>query len=115
MHLVDPPSPDYVPNPKEPEQVSLLPDYVPRKYPEYLAPSDAEIPVEDQPHADDASPIDLSPGYIANSDQKEEEEAFKEDKEEEHLAPANFTTVPLAVDPVGVSMVLEPDRTVQEP
>ncbi|GJZ13167.1 hypothetical protein Tco_0548397 [Tanacetum coccineum] len=137
MHLVDPPSPNYVPGPKEPVQAPLLPDYVPGpEYPEYLAPSDVEIPVEDQPYAADASPTTLSLGYIADFDPKEdpedesedgptdypanggdddddessgddaddedEEEASEEDKEEEeeHLALADSTAVPLAVDPV---------------
>nr|GEV51001.1 hypothetical protein [Tanacetum cinerariifolium] len=85
-------------------------------YPEYVAPSDDEIPIEDQPLPVDASPIALSPGYATDSDLKEdleedpadyptdggdeeeegsseddddeEDDAFKEDenKEEEHLA-----------------------------
>ncbi|GJY31170.1 aldehyde dehydrogenase family 3 member F1-like protein [Tanacetum coccineum] len=69
MHPVDPPSLDYVPSPKEPEQALLSPDYVPGPdYPEYLAPSDDELLVEDQPHDVDALPIALSPGYIVDSD-----------------------------------------------
>ncbi|GKG60341.1 hypothetical protein Tco_0611942, partial [Tanacetum coccineum] len=49
--------PDYVPDPKEPEQAPPSSDYVlGLEYPEYMAPSDAEIPVEDQPYAVDASP-----------------------------------------------------------
>ncbi|GKA50130.1 hypothetical protein Tco_0743203 [Tanacetum coccineum] len=72
-------------------------------YLEYLAPSDDDIIlVEDQPlHA---SPISLSPGYIADSEpiedglkedlkmdlidyvaDEQEEESFKEEEEEEHL------------------------------
>ncbi|GKF30151.1 hypothetical protein Tco_0096493, partial [Tanacetum coccineum] len=47
----------------EPE-VPLSPVHAP-KYPEYLASSDNDIaPVEDQPLP--ASPISLSPGYIAD-------------------------------------------------
>ncbi|GKD72157.1 hypothetical protein Tco_1330439 [Tanacetum coccineum] len=64
-----PASPDYVPGPEEPEQASLLPNYVPGpKYPEYLAPSDEEVPMEDQPYAIADSPIALSPGYVADSE-----------------------------------------------
>ncbi|GJW31849.1 hypothetical protein Tco_0051881 [Tanacetum coccineum] len=75
-----PPSPDYVHGPEEPEQASLSPDYVPKpEYPEYLVPSDAEAPIEDQ--LDDASPTALSPGYVADFDPEED---LKEDPEEDH-------------------------------
>ncbi|GJS13349.1 hypothetical protein Tco_0407821 [Tanacetum coccineum] len=76
-----PPSPDYVPSPEHPPSpVEVL--YVPDpKYPEYLVPSDAEAPLEDQPLPDDASPTALSPGYVADSDLDEDS---KEDPEEDH-------------------------------
>ncbi|GJW82516.1 hypothetical protein Tco_0146491 [Tanacetum coccineum] len=45
---------------------------------EYLVPSDAEAPIEDQPLLDDASPAALSQGYIADSDPEEDP---KEDPE----------------------------------
>nr|GEU82965.1 hypothetical protein [Tanacetum cinerariifolium] len=64
-----PPSLDYIPGLGEPEQASLSPHYVPNpEYPEYLVPSDAEAPIEDQPFLDDASPTTLVPGYIADID-----------------------------------------------
>ncbi|GKE74382.1 hypothetical protein Tco_1536423, partial [Tanacetum coccineum] len=70
-----PASPDYVPGPKELEQAPFSLDYVPRpKYLEYLAPSDEEIPIEDQPYAITDSPIALSLGYIADSDPEEDSE-----------------------------------------
>nr|GEY10707.1 hypothetical protein [Tanacetum cinerariifolium] len=51
MHLINPPSLDYVPGPEEPEQAPLSPDYMPgQEYPEYLASSDEEVPIEDQPY-----------------------------------------------------------------
>ncbi|GJX95999.1 hypothetical protein Tco_0351797, partial [Tanacetum coccineum] len=55
--------------------------YVPElDYPEYLVPSDAEVPLEDQPLPADASPVALSLGYVADSDPKEDpEEDFEED------------------------------------
>ncbi|GKD54131.1 hypothetical protein Tco_1287518 [Tanacetum coccineum] len=60
-----PPSPDYVPGPKHPP----LPVYVSEpEYPEYLVPSDAEEPIEDQSLPADASPTALSSGYIADFD-----------------------------------------------
>nr|GEY01954.1 hypothetical protein [Tanacetum cinerariifolium] len=80
MHQVDPPSPDYVLGPEEPEQAPLLPDYVPGpEYLEYLALSDKEVPVEDQPYVVSDSPIALSPGYIADSDLEEDLENESED------------------------------------
>ncbi|GKD15548.1 hypothetical protein Tco_1199955 [Tanacetum coccineum] len=76
-----PPSPDYVPGPEH----SPSPDYVPEpEYPEYLVPSGAESPMEDQPLPDDASPAALSPGYIADFDSEEDP---KEDSEED---PADY-------------------------
>ncbi|GKF82801.1 hypothetical protein Tco_0244457, partial [Tanacetum coccineum] len=66
MHPVDPSSSNYVSGPEEPEQALPSPDYVPGpEYLEYLASSDVEIPVKDQPHVADASPTALSSGYIA--------------------------------------------------
>nr|GEX65117.1 hypothetical protein [Tanacetum cinerariifolium] len=50
-----PPSPDYVPGPEHPPSPIGIP-YVPElEYPEYLAPSDDEAPLEDQPLPADAS------------------------------------------------------------
>ncbi|GKF74259.1 hypothetical protein Tco_0220591, partial [Tanacetum coccineum] len=122
-----PPSPDYVPSPEEPEQAPLSPDYVPEpEYLEYLAPSDVEAPIKDQPLPDDASPTALSPGYVVDfdleedpkedpvdggdddesseddADDEDEEEAYEEEEdddeeEEEHLAPDDSSDVP-AVD-----------------
>nr|GEZ74331.1 hypothetical protein [Tanacetum cinerariifolium] len=72
---VTPPSPDYVPGPEHPPSPNYLPDpehppspieipYVHEpKYPEYLAPSDDEAPLKDQPLPVDASPIAASPDY----------------------------------------------------
>nr|GFD59599.1 hypothetical protein [Tanacetum cinerariifolium] len=57
--LQAPPSPDYIPGPKEPEQAPPSPDYIPG--PEH---TDDEIVAEDQPYAEDASPIAQSPEYV---------------------------------------------------
>ncbi|GKE23850.1 hypothetical protein Tco_1435362, partial [Tanacetum coccineum] len=82
MQPVAPPSPDYMPDPKHPPSPVEVP-YVPEpEYPEYLVPSDAEAPLEDQPLPADASPIALSPGYVADSDPDEDPE---EDPEEDHV------------------------------
>ncbi|GKE93395.1 hypothetical protein Tco_1574490, partial [Tanacetum coccineum] len=65
-------SPAYVPDPMELDE--HVPVYVPEpKHPEYYAPSDDDIQVEDQPYADDASPTAESPRYIADSDSIEED------------------------------------------
>ncbi|GJX66289.1 hypothetical protein Tco_0300632 [Tanacetum coccineum] len=44
-----------------------------------MAPSDEEVPMEDQPYAIADSPIALSPGYIADSDPEEDPEEDSED------------------------------------
>ncbi|GKF25118.1 hypothetical protein Tco_0081012, partial [Tanacetum coccineum] len=110
------------------------------EYPEYLALSDEEVPVEDQPYAVADSPIALSPGYVADSDPEEdpeedsedgpvdyaadggddddddssnndkEEEASEEEEEEEHLAPADSVVAPV-VDHVPSSEEIEPFDT----
>nr|GFB75017.1 hypothetical protein [Tanacetum cinerariifolium] len=54
--LQAPPSPDYMPRPEEPEQAPPSPDYV--SGPEH---ADDDIVIEDQPYAEDASPITQSP------------------------------------------------------
>ncbi|GKD19164.1 hypothetical protein Tco_1208322 [Tanacetum coccineum] len=76
-----PPSPDYVSSPEHPPLPIEVP-YIPEpEYPEYLIPSDAEAPLEDQPLPADASPTALSPGYVADSDLDDDPE---EDPEEDH-------------------------------
>ncbi|GJT39667.1 hypothetical protein Tco_0939532 [Tanacetum coccineum] len=131
-------SPDYMPGPKVPEQAPPSLNYVPGpEYPEYLAPADDEIISEDQPHADYASPIALSLGYVADldpeedskdgpldypadggdddddddsfdDDDEEEEEAL--DEEEEYLASADSVIAP-TVDPIPSSKEIEPFKT----
>ncbi|GKD45529.1 hypothetical protein Tco_1270174 [Tanacetum coccineum] len=65
-------SPTYVPDPIELDE--HVPVYVPEpEHPEYNAPSDDGIQVEDQPYADNDSPTAKSPGYIADSDLMEED------------------------------------------
>ncbi|GJV30057.1 hypothetical protein Tco_1386505 [Tanacetum coccineum] len=73
-----PPSPAYVPDLMELED--HVPVYVTEPvYLKYLAPSDDEIPIEDQPLPEDASHAALSPGYIADCDPEEDEEDPEED------------------------------------
>nr|GFA20725.1 hypothetical protein [Tanacetum cinerariifolium] len=95
---VAPPSPDYVPGPENPPSPDYMPDpehppspmkvpYVPElEYPEYLAPSDDEEPLEDQPLPADASPIATSPDYVADSDLEEDPEEDPEDDQVDYPA-----------------------------
>ncbi|GJU07414.1 putative reverse transcriptase domain-containing protein [Tanacetum coccineum] len=79
--LQAPPSPDYVPGPEEPGHAPPSPDYVPG--PEQ---ADDEIVAEDQPYAEDASPIALSPDYVPESDpEADPEEDDDEDPEEDPI------------------------------
>ncbi|GJY51677.1 hypothetical protein Tco_0442524, partial [Tanacetum coccineum] len=74
--------------PQSPEQAPPSPDYVPSpEYPEYLARTNDEIPIKDQPLPADASPTALSPGYVVDSDPLEED--LEEDPEEDL---ANYPT-----------------------
>nr|GEZ52399.1 hypothetical protein [Tanacetum cinerariifolium] len=72
--LQAPPPPDYIPGPEEPEQAPPSPDYVPS--PEH---ADDEIVAEDQPYAENASPIAQSPEYVPESNY----EAHPEDDDDE--------------------------------
>ncbi|GJS10520.1 putative reverse transcriptase domain-containing protein [Tanacetum coccineum] len=106
FHLMDPCEFEA---PRSLEQAPSSPDYVPGpEYLEYVAPSDDEIPVEDQPLPGDASPTALSPGYVVDSDPLEEDleedpeedpadypaDGGDDDEEEEHLAPADSAVLP---------------------
>nr|GEV02873.1 hypothetical protein [Tanacetum cinerariifolium] len=82
-----PPSPDYVPGPEHPPSLIEIP-YVPEsEYPKYLAPTDDEAPLEDQPLPADASPIAASPDYMADSDP--EEDPKEDPKDDQADYPAN--------------------------
>nr|GEY74974.1 hypothetical protein [Tanacetum cinerariifolium] len=72
--------------PQSSEQAPSSRDYVlGPEYPEYVAPSDDEIPIEDQPLPADASPIALSLSYVADFDPLEEDS--HDDPEED---PADY-------------------------
>nr|GEZ66064.1 hypothetical protein [Tanacetum cinerariifolium] len=83
--LQAPPSPDYIPGPEEPEQAPPSPDYV-------LGPehADDEIIAEDQPYAEDASPIGQSPEYVPESDFKAHPE--DDDDEDPDEDPVDYLT-----------------------
>ncbi|GJZ35399.1 hypothetical protein Tco_0581216 [Tanacetum coccineum] len=111
MHPIDPPLPDYVPGPEEPESIvcsSLRVGYQTIS-PGYIADSDPEDESEDGPtdyladggDDDDDSSRDDDDSSGDDADDEDEEEASKEDEEEEHLAPADSTAAAsLVVNPV---------------
>ncbi|GKD33241.1 hypothetical protein Tco_1248750 [Tanacetum coccineum] len=72
-------SPAYVPDPIELDK--HVPVYV--SEPEYHAPSDDDIQVEDQPYADDASPTAESPRHIADLESMEEDSIDYPDEPED--------------------------------
>nr|GFB38963.1 hypothetical protein [Tanacetum cinerariifolium] len=77
--LQAPPSPDYILGPEEPEQALASPNYIPG--PKH---ADDEIVAEDQPYAEDASPIAQSPEYVPESDfETHPEDDDDEDPEED--------------------------------
>nr|GFA88498.1 hypothetical protein [Tanacetum cinerariifolium] len=79
--LQAPPSSDYIHGPKEPKQAPPSPYYIP--CPEH---ADDEIVAEDQPYAEDASPIAQSPEYVLESDFEEHpKDDDEEDPEEDHV------------------------------
>ncbi|GJV78355.1 hypothetical protein Tco_1509939 [Tanacetum coccineum] len=116
-------SPAYVPDPMELDEHVLVYVLEP-EHPEYHVSTDDDIQVEDQPYADDASSTAESPGHIAVSDSMEEDsidypdelkvarrmrcgskgthtdtlligEPIEDEEEEEHLALADPSTVPV--------------------
>ncbi|GJS66754.1 hypothetical protein Tco_0681318, partial [Tanacetum coccineum] len=97
--LQAPPSPDYVPGPKEPEQAPPLPDLVLETvYPEFMPPEDEVLPAEEQPLPIAASPTaDFTQGGL---------------REEEHPSPAESTTFAfLAVEHAPSAEETEPFKT----
>nr|GEZ59601.1 hypothetical protein [Tanacetum cinerariifolium] len=82
---VPPLSPAYVPDPMELNE--HVPVYVPEpEHPEYHAPSDDDIQVEDQSYANDASLTAKSPRYIADlgSMGEDDDKDPEKDPSEEH-------------------------------
>ncbi|GKA81201.1 hypothetical protein Tco_0787893, partial [Tanacetum coccineum] len=73
VHLEVPPSPDYVPGPKELEQAPLSPEFVPEPvYSEFMPPEDEVFPAEEQPLPATILPTADSPGYFADFDPEED-------------------------------------------
>ncbi|GJR67060.1 hypothetical protein Tco_0013125 [Tanacetum coccineum] len=86
--FIGPPSPDYIPDPEEP-QSPPLPDFVPDPvYPEFMPLEDEILPAEEQPLPTIDSPTADSPGYILESDP--EEDPKEDDDEDPEEDPADY-------------------------
>ncbi|GJR88836.1 hypothetical protein Tco_0212847 [Tanacetum coccineum] len=114
-----PPSPTYVPDPIKLEHHVLVYILEP-VYPEYLVPSDDDIPVEDleeepdeEPEEDsEEDPIDYAANTDDDKDEEEESSEDDDDEEEEHLAPADPTVVATpTVDHVPSAEETKPFKT----
>ncbi|GJR28509.1 reverse transcriptase domain-containing protein [Tanacetum coccineum] len=138
-YMEAPPSPDYVPGPKESEQAPPLPDFAPELfYLEFMPPEDEVFPAEEQPLLIAVSPTGDLLGYVSESnseenpeedpvdggddgDDKDESSDDDEDddvdiegdeEEEEHPVPADSTAVALsAVDHASSTKETEPFET----
>ncbi|GKE96431.1 hypothetical protein Tco_1581286, partial [Tanacetum coccineum] len=101
-----PPSPDYVPSPKEPEQAPPSPVYLPyipeSVYPKYIPPEDDVFLAEEDPEEDDEEDPKEDPAdYPAERRDDDDDDDEEDEEEEEHLAPVDYTVVALlAVDHV---------------
>ncbi|GKF69108.1 hypothetical protein Tco_0202165, partial [Tanacetum coccineum] len=84
-----PPSHNYLPGSKEPEQAPPLPDFVPEPvYPEFMPPEDEVLPVEEKPLPAAVLPTADSPGYVPESDHEEDPKEDDDKDPEEH--PADY-------------------------
>ncbi|GKC28698.1 hypothetical protein Tco_1035992, partial [Tanacetum coccineum] len=100
LQPVAPPSPDYIPGPENPQTPPVPqdederepmfvqaydPNYVPEPiYPEYIPlEDDHEFPAEEQPLPPVDSPTAESPGYVTESDPKDDLEEDKDDETED--------------------------------
>ncbi|GKC98138.1 hypothetical protein Tco_1168413 [Tanacetum coccineum] len=136
--LVAPPSPDYIPGPKDPQTPPVPqdeddrepmfiqphdPDYVPELiYPEYIPLEDEHVfPVEEQPLPTVDSPTAErgDDGYDddgdSSGDDADDEDEDEEEDEEEHPAPADSAVVIPTVEPdsppEGTEHVIPPPST----
>ncbi|GKF38724.1 hypothetical protein Tco_0118785, partial [Tanacetum coccineum] len=91
-----PPSPDYVPDPEDPEQAPISLEFIPEPvYPEFMPPKDEVFPIEEQ-----TLPAVSSIDDEDNDDDVEEDE----DDEEEEEHPALVDSVPPPVHRVTTRM-----------
>ncbi|GJU53046.1 putative reverse transcriptase domain-containing protein [Tanacetum coccineum] len=138
---VAPPSPDYIPGPKDPQTPPVPqdederepmfihahdPDYVPEPiYPEYIPLEDKhKLLAEEQPLPPVDSPTAESPGYMGemmdyddddssrdDANDEDEDEDEEDEEEEEHLASADSAVVVSIDEPTSIS--LPPEAVVE--
>ncbi|GKG09967.1 hypothetical protein Tco_0338713, partial [Tanacetum coccineum] len=124
---VAPPSPDYIPDPEEP-QIPPVPLDDDEREPMFMQPHDLDyvpepiyvLPIKEQPLPPVDSPTAESPGYRmvrltipmdggddgddddgdSSGDDADEDEDDEDEEEEEHLAPADSTIVTPVDEPV---------------
>ncbi|GKF68585.1 hypothetical protein Tco_0198264, partial [Tanacetum coccineum] len=95
-----PPSPDYVPGPEEPEQAPPSPVYLPY------------VPEPRDPKEDDDEDSEEDPADRQDDDDDDDDDDDNDEEEDEHIAPADYTVVPLpAVDHVPSEEETEPFET----
>nr|GEV50706.1 putative reverse transcriptase domain-containing protein [Tanacetum cinerariifolium] len=141
MQPVAPPSPDYIPGPKEPQTSPVPqdedehepmfiqphdPNYVPEPmYPEYIPLEDEQMLPEYEDDETEDGPVDypMDEGDDGDDDDddsskddvNDEDKDEKDEEEEEHLALANSTvvipTVELISPPEGTEPVIPPPST----
>ncbi|GJT08678.1 putative reverse transcriptase domain-containing protein [Tanacetum coccineum] len=72
-----PPSPDYVSGPEEPKKAPPLPEFVPEPvYPKFMPLEDDVLPAEEQPLPAAVSPTADSPGYVPDSNYRDDEDIY---------------------------------------
>ncbi|GJV26205.1 hypothetical protein Tco_1378900 [Tanacetum coccineum] len=119
MQPIAPPSPDYILGPEDPRPPPSTTEPI---YPEYIPLEDEhQLPAEEQSLPPIDSPTVESPGYVTESDPKEDPEEYEDgltpddEEEEEHLAPADSAVVVPADEPVsppeGTEPVIPPPST----
>ncbi|GKB20060.1 hypothetical protein Tco_0853983 [Tanacetum coccineum] len=115
---VAPPSPDYIPGPKDPQTPPVPQDEDEPESPRYVTESDPEEDPEeyeddetkdgsvDYPMdgGDDGDDDDGDPSWDDANDEDEDEEDEEDEEEEEHLAPADSTTVIPVDEPASISL-----------
>ncbi|GJS07231.1 hypothetical protein Tco_0364027 [Tanacetum coccineum] len=109
-----PPSLDYVPGPKEPEQAPPSPEFVPKPvYPEFMPPEDEVFLAEEQPLPAVEDPTDYPADWgdddddddESSDDDEDDDDDVEEDKdEEEEEHPALVDSVPPPVHRVTARM-----------
>nr|GEW94494.1 hypothetical protein [Tanacetum cinerariifolium] len=111
--LQEPPSPDYIPGPEEPEQAPPSPDYVLESDFKAHPEDDDDEDLEEDPVDYPADGGDNGDDEKESSDDDEDDEIdIEADEEEEHPAPADSVVfAPTAADQAPSAEEMEPFET----